>query len=508
MFTITCSAQALLSGKSASLLFLVQEDFLVQKTLQSSALKEVLKNNPHIQPTLEQQKFSGKSLSLVTIVGFIGKRSVLFIFVGLGSKKAKESLSVERYRRALGVAVRSVQRERVQSLAFDLPTASLFALTSAELARETATTMTLACYHFDEFITDPERKLPEMFDVTVCCEAKEIKALTAALKTGEIIGAATNKARHWVDLPPTMLTPVGLVAKAQEIAKQHKLDFIVFDEKEVNKMGMGGLAAVSRGSELDCQLLIMSYKTKKKSAPTLALVGKGITFDSGGLSLKPAQYMETMKEDMSGAAAVIATMGVIAQLQPDMHVVGITPLAENLPSGNAVKPGDIVRFYNGKTAEIRNTDAEGRLILADALSYAVKHYKPDAIIDLATLTGACAHALGPFFSGLMSQHDDLAKKIEISAARSGDRVWRLPLDDDYKPAIRSEVADICNIGNSKYMAGAITASFFLKNFVDDVPWAHLDIAGTAFDVPDISYYRPGATGVGVRLLVDLVMNWK
>lgn len=508
MLTISVSDGALLSGKSASLLFLVQEDFLVQKTLQSSALKEVLKNNLHIQPTLEQQQFSGKALSLATIVGFIGKRSVLFVFVGLGAKKAKESLPVERYRRALGVAVRSAQKARVQSLAFDLPTASLFALTSAEIACETATTITLAGYHFDEFITDPERKLPEMFDVTICCESKETKAIAAALKKGEIIGAAVNKARHWVDLPPTMLTPVGLTRKAEEIAKQHKLDFLFFDEKEINKMGMGGLAAVSRGSELDCHLLIMSYKTKKKSAPTIALVGKGITFDSGGLSLKPAQSMETMKEDMSGAAAVIATMGVIAQLKPDVHVIGVTPLAENLPSGNAVKPGDIVRFYNGKTAEIRNTDAEGRLILADALSYAVKHYKPDAIIDLATLTGACAHALGPFFSGLMSQHDTLAKKIEASAGRSGDRVWRLPLDDDYKPAIRSEVADICNIGNSKYMAGAITASFFLKNFVDDVPWAHLDIAGTAFDVPDIPYYRPGATGVGVRLLVDLVMNWK
>jgi len=507
MLTLSVSDGALLSHKGSSLLFLVQENFLAQKSLQSPALNQVLKQNAHIQPTLEQQKFSGKS-GLATLVGFIDKRSVLFIFVGLGKKEAKMGISVERYRRALGSAVRAAQKAHIQSLAFDLPAANLFAITADACAEQTATTLAMAGYHFDEFITDVERKSPEVFEVTLFVAPKEKKAIAAAVKTGEIIGSAVNKARHWVDLPPTILTPVGLVNKAQEIAKKHKLECIVFNEKEVNKMGMGGLAAVSRGSELDCHLLIMSYKTKKKSAPTLALVGKGITFDSGGLSLKPAQHMETMKEDMSGAAAVIAAMGVIAQLQPDVHVVGIAPLAENLPSGNAVKPGDIVRFYNGKTAEIKNTDAEGRLILADALSYAVKHYKPDAIIDLATLTGACAHALGPFFSGLMSQHDDLAQKIEVSAARTGDRVWRLPLDDDYKPAIRSEVADICNIGNSKYMAGAITASFFLKNFVDDVPWAHLDIAGTAFDVPDISYYRPGATGVGVRLLVDLVMHWK
>ena len=237
-------------------------------------------------------------------------------------------------------------------------------------------------------------------------------------------------------------------------------------------------------------------------------MGKGITFDSGGLSLKPPQYMETMKEDMSGAAAVIATMQAIAQLKPKVNVIGITPLSENLPSGKATMPGDVITFYNGKTAEVRNTDAEGRLVLADALSYAVKHYKLDALVDVATLTGACAYALGPFFTGLMSQHDKLTKRLQESADRSGDRVWPLPLHDDYKVAIKSAIADICNIGSKKYNAGAITAGFFLQNFVGDTPWVHLDIAGTAFDVPDVSYYRPGATGVGVRLLIDLALNWR
>lgn len=219
--------------------------------------------------------------------------------------------------------------------------------------------------------------------------------------------------------------------------------------------------------------------------------------------------METMKEDMSGAAAVISTMQAIAILKPDVNVVGITPLSENLPSGSATKPGDILKFYNGKTAEVKNTDAEGRLVLADALSYAVKHCNLDAMIDIATLTGACAYALGPFFTGLMSQHEDLIDKICDSAERTGDRVWELPLHDDYKPAIKSQVADISNVGSKQYMAGAITAGLFLQNFVGDMPWAHLDIAGTAFNVPDISYYRPeGATGVSVRLLIDLAMHWK
>lgn len=272
-------------------------------------------------------------------------------------------------------------------------------------------------------------------------------------------------------------------------------------------MGMGGLAAVSAGSEVDCRFVILEYKTEQKDAPTLAFVGKGITFDSGGLSLKPAASMETMKEDMSGAAAVIGAMEVLAQRKPAVNIVAITPLSENMPSGKATKPGDIIKFYNGKTAEVRNTDAEGRLILADALSYAVKHYKPDAMIDLATLTGACAYALGPFFSGMMTQYDHMAHKVEHAGKLSGDRVWRLPFDNDYKKAIRSDVADICNIGNSKYRAGAITAGFFLQNFVENTPWVHLDIAGVAFDVPDISYYSTGATGYGVRLLVELAMNW-
>jgi len=218
--------------------------------------------------------------------------------------------------------------------------------------------------------------------------------------------------------------------------------------------------------------------------------------------------METMKEDMSGAAAVIATMEAIAQLKPNVNVIGVTPLAENLPSGKATKPGDVVRFYNGKTAEIKNTDAEGRLVLADALAYVAKHYKPDAIIDIATLTGACAHALGPFHTGLMSQHDDLVDIVEESAEHSGDHVWRLPLSDDYKIAIKSDVADICNIGSQKYAAGAITAAHFLKNFVGDIPWVHLDIAGTAFNVPDRPYFRSGATGVGVRLMTDIAQHWK
>jgi leucyl aminopeptidase len=199
-------------------------------------------------------------------------------------------------------------------------------------------------------------------------------------------------------------------------------------------------------------------------------------------------------------------MQAIAELKPAINVIALTPLAENLPSDKAVKPGDIVRFYNGKTAEIKNTDAEGRLILADALSYAIKHYDLDALVDLATLTGACVYALGHFYSALLSQHDVFAAQVKQAAELAGDRVWALPFDNDFKAAIKSDVADMSNVGNRRYAAGTITAAFFLKNFVADVPWAHLDIAGTAFDVPDISYYSSGATGAGTRLLIELAMQ--
>ncbi|MBA3752390.1 hypothetical protein H0X06_06415, partial [Candidatus Dependentiae bacterium] len=223
--------------------------------------------------------------------------------------------------------------------------------------------------------------------------------------------------------------------------------------------------------------------------------------------IKPGESMIAMKDDMAGAAVVLATLKVIGQLKPDVNVVAIAPLAENMPSGTAQKPGDVLRTYNGKTIEVIDTDAEGRLVLADGLAYAVDKYKPDALIDVATLTGACAYALGVFYAGLFSQHDELSARLLKASEHSGDRLCRLPMDNDYKPAIKSDIADIKNIGSRRYMGGAITAAFFLQNFTGDIPWAHLDTAGTAFGMPDRTYLRPGATGFGIRLLTDLIMHW-
>ena len=503
MITITVSDNKLWELQLPCYAVAVEEGFELSKELRQFAQEF----NPDLPRILEKSDFTGKLLQTHVLPVMDEKRLVYIIFVGLGKSKDKKTIDIENYRRVVSHILKQAEKHKCESLALHLPSARLFDATMQELGKQAALFANMAAYHFAEYITEKERKGTEIFELTLCVDQKNKTAVQKGVKEGECIAQAVNKARHWIDLPPSKLTPPYLADKGKAIAKKHGLTVTVFNEKQINQMGMGGLSGVSAGSDQECRLLIMEYKTKKKTAPTLVFVGKGITFDSGGLSLKPPVHMETMKEDMSGAAAVIATMEALAILKPSVNVIGVTPLAENLPSGKATKPGDIVRFYNGKTAEVKNTDAEGRLVLADALSYAVKHYKPDAIIDIATLTGACAHALGPFYTGLMSEHDELTERVRNAAQRSGDRVWQLPMHDDYKVAIQSPVADICNIGSGKYMAGAITAACFLQHFVDDVPWVHLDIAGTAYNVPDLPYYRPGATGAGVRLLVDLAMNW-
>jgi leucyl aminopeptidase len=431
------------------------------------------------------------------------------VCVELGKKKDKDGFSLEFFRRALAKTIRAAIRVQGDKFVVSLPDAILFGCSSARLVEEATLIIHMTAYHFTDYITDEQRKDTPISEVIFTGAISDTREEQEGIKKGEIIARAVNQTRHWIDLPPSFLTPPYLAEKAADIVKNHSaLSITVFNEKQVIEMGMGGLAGVSRGSDVECRFVIIEYKSHMSDAPTIAFVGKGITFDSGGLSIKPAASMETMKDDMSGAAAVISVMEALAELRPSVHVIALAPLSENLPSGKALKPGDIIRFYNGKTAEVKNTDAEGRLILADALSYAVKHYTLDAIIDVATLTGACAYALGHFYTGLMSQHDELVARLQESADKTGDLVWRLPMNDDYKAAIVSSVADICNIGSPKYMAGAITASFFLQNFVEKVAWAHLDIADSSFDVPDIPYFRSGASGAGVRLLIDLAMNWK
>lgn len=488
-------------SKGTHIWFVYQDENITQQ------LDEVRGLCPNIDDILTDRHFKGTAGELISLP-LPALQNAYLIIAGIGAKNKDTVLCIESYRRTVARIMRAAIGLYAPSVSLIIPDAKLFNCTVDYLVEQTTIIAQMSTYHFDQYITDEDRKEHHIDNLYLITDQSVEPLVKQAMEEGLIIGKAVNKARHWIDTPPLDATPLFLSAKAQEIGKAHNLKVTVFNEKEIIEMGMGGLAAVSRGSEVDCQLAIMEYKTNTPNAQTIALVGKGITFDSGGLSLKPAASMENMKDDMSGAAAVINTMEVIAQLKPNVNVIALAPLSENLPSGKAIKPGDIIKFYNGKTAEIKNTDAEGRLILADALSYAIKQYKPDAIIDIATLTGACAYALGPYFTGLMSEHDDLVAKIEAAGKKVGDPVWRLPMTGDYKKAIKSEVADICNIGDGRIKAGAITAAHFLQHFVGNTPWAHLDIAGTAFDVPNIAYFRSGATGAGVRLLIGVVMDWK
>lgn len=478
--------------------------YVVDDTFSADTYKTIQKKyGINIAVYSKAKKFTGKKLQTLTIPFADGASLRYIVFVGLGKK---EECTLDTYAKAVGQIVRIAEQNKYQKYALLVP--ELAACHVTELIQKTTTVTMMAEYAFDEFVTDKDAKRIHLENVTFVVDKKNEKEAKAACKTGEIIGEAVNRARHWIDLPANKLTPLDVVKRAKELAKKHDLDITVFDEAKAEKLGMGGLKAVGMGSQHDAQMVIMQYTAKKKNAPTLALVGKGITFDSGGLNLKPTGYMETMKEDMSGAAAVINALVALAQMKPNINIVAIAALAENMIGGSANHPGDIITFYNGKTAVVGNTDAEGRLVLADALAYADKHFKPDAIVDLATLTGACSHAIGPFFSGLLTQDEKLAQKLHTAGNSSGDALWRLPLTEEYKVMVKSTIADLCNDGKTKYYAGATNGACFLSNFVGSRPWAHIDIAPSAFDVPDTSYYRAGmATGVGTRLLIDFVLQW-
>lgn len=502
MMNIVFSSKDILSHNVSCYGYIVEKDFNTDSL--STILNAVC---PDFAAIVKQRIFTGNLQETLTIPLNINGRISFAIIVGMG-KESKSVSAMERYRRALGQLVKEVSACKGTSVALCALGKFGIGASAFYMAEQTVITMEIASYHFDDFITDKKSNEDKLTKVILVGNEEYKDDAERGIKEGIIIAQAVNQARHWVDTPPSQLTPQDLVIKAQEVAQRNNLKMTAFHESDIIKMGMGGLAAVSKGSEIDCALVILEYKTEKENAPTICLVGKGITFDSGGLSLKPADFMETMKEDMSGAAAVICAIDALAQLKPDINIITIAPTSENLPGGHATKPGDIVTFYNGKTAEIKNTDAEGRLILADALSYAVKHYTLDFIIDLATLTGACSRALGPVYSGLFTEHEEVLDRLYEAAEISGERLWRLPMGDEYKKAISSTVADMCNIGSKQIMAGASTAAHFLQHFVGDVPWAHIDIAGTAFDVPNISYYRSGSTGVGVRLLIALALKWK
>jgi len=329
--------------------------------------------------------------------------------------------------------------------------------------------------------------------------------LRSALTRGAVIANAVAWARDRINTPAQEKPPAEMAAEARRLLRGRGVTVQVLDVPQLQQQRFGGVLGVGQGSDQKPRFLKLTYTPPGARGKPLAFVGKGVVFDSGGLSLKTGAGMETMKCDMSGAAAVIAAMSALQDLNVKTRIIGYVPLVENMPSGHAIRPGDVLRIHNGKTVEVLNTDAEGRLILADALSVACED-KPAAIVDLATLTGACVVALGEKIAGLMGNDEEWTAQIRSAAERAGERVWPLPLPADYRKGIESSVADIKNVGPRE--GGAITAALFLQEFVDNVPWAHLDIAGPAFLSSEDGYLPKGGTGFGVRTLLELAQTFE
>jgi leucyl aminopeptidase len=367
----------------------------------------------------------------------------------------------------------------------------------------------LGVYQYTEYkTTQPERvKILDTFDVIVP-DAAAVATGRKAFEHGRVLAEAVNYARTLASHPGNHATPSFLASEAERIAGENGLHCEVFDRQKMEDLKMGALLGVARGSLEPPRFILLRYDSGKAGAPTVAIVGKGLTFDAGGISIKPAAKMEDMKFDMCGGAVILGVMSVVKALDVPVNVVAAVPSTENLPSGSAYKPGDILRSYSGKTIEIQNCDAEGRLILADALSYVVKNFNPAAVVDLATLTGAVVIALGHYGAGLLSNDDALAHRIEAAAQTTGERLWRLPLWEEINEHLKSDYADLKNIADGSAGAGTIVGGAFLGNFVDKTPWAHIDIAGTAWWEKDRPYNPKGPSGYGVRLIAELLRAWK
>jgi leucyl aminopeptidase len=416
------------------------------------------------------------------------------LVVGLGNR---DDFEPERARVAAAIAARTAASMGSVSLALrgpdsDQPPAMAAAMVEGAI---------LASYRFDRFKSkkaegDEDSKGVE--EITVVAG----EDLAESIEAARIGAEAENSARELQDLPANVVTPTYLAERAQAIAAEHdSITCEVLGREQIKDKGMGGLVAVSQGTAEDPRLIVLRYEGGGEE--TLGLVGKGVTFDSGGISIKPSAGMQEMKMDMSGAAAVLETVAALAKLELPIDVLAVIPSTENMPSGTAIKPGDIITQLNGKTVEVNNTDAEGRLILADALSYSVE-LGADRIVDLATLTGAVLVALGSTYAGLISNDDAFAGQVEAAGERTGELAWRLPLHPEFKDLTRGTVADLTN-ASSKRKASTIYAGSFLEEFVDGKPWVHLDIAGTAWDVGR-EYVGKGPTGYGVRLLIELARS--
>lgn len=423
----------------------------------------------------------------------------LIVVAGLGKK---DDLTLDRVRNMMGDVARVLRSHKCRTAATILHGAGAGGMQPADVAEAIIEGFMLGAYQFKVHFTKQEDS-HEFDDLTILeSDSGKIPAIKKGIELGRIIAGATVLARDMVNQPANHMTPTHMAQEAKKIAAKYKLEITIWDREHMNKKAMCALLGVAQGTREDPKFIILSYKGNPSKPDTIGFIGKGLTFDSGGISLKPQDFMADMKGDMAGGADVIAAIGAIAELKLKINVTAIVPATENLPGGRALKPGDVLKASNGKTIEVVNTDAEGRLLLSDALSYAVKQ-GISPLIDLATLTGACHVALGDMYAGVFSNNQALADRVLKAGEAAGEKLWQLPLPEEYKELNKSEIADIKNSGG-RY-GGAITAALFLQEFVGDTPWVHIDIAGPFMAEKNKGVLVKGATGFGVRTLIKLAM---
>jgi leucyl aminopeptidase len=442
--------------------------------------------------------FKGKRDDVLLVYPGSGKaQRILLVGMGKGKEVTRSAI-----RRAASIAAKRARALGAARFAFAVAADARNGVSAKDLAQVVVEGAAQGAWTFNELKQKPDDPKPEVDAVEIVVDKKESSDAEQGRKIGDAVAAGHRLARYLQMQPGNVCTPSYLAERAKELAKQHGLLVTTLDRAALKAEGMGALLAVAQGSAEEPRFIVLEYKGGGDQAPVV-LVGKGVTFDSGGISIKPAQNMEEMKFDMSGAAAVLGTFEVLGRLKPRVNVVGLIPATENLPSGTAVKPGDVIRSHFGKTIEIVNTDAEGRLILCDALSFA-RRCKPAVVLDAATLTGAVTIALGHVAIGIMGNDDAVVEEVRAAGERAGERCWPLPLWDDYRELIKSDIADVKNSGGRA--AGTITGGWFLREFVDGFPWVHLDIAATAYTESDVPYQGKGPTAIGVRLFTEFVLK--